>query len=163
MKQIQLTQGYVACVDDEDFAEVSQYKWRAERSGKTFYAVRTTREGSHRKTVRMHQQITGGNGFDHEDRDGLNNQRYNLRPAGPDQNAVNSEKPVHKSHAATSQYKGVSLATAKRSKPWLSQLGVKGKMLNLGYHATEIEAAKAYDLAAVQHHGKFAYLNFPVK
>lgn len=32
MKEIQLTKGYVALIDSEDFDRVSQYKWQADES-----------------------------------------------------------------------------------------------------------------------------------
>ncbi|GAH24783.1 unnamed protein product, partial [marine sediment metagenome] len=34
------------------------------------------------------------------------------------------------------------------------------KRINLGYFRDEIEAAKAYDRAAMKYHGQFASLNF---
>ena len=42
MKKIPLTKGFVALVDDEDYARVSQYKWCAltRNNYDTVYAVR---------------------------------------------------------------------------------------------------------------------------
>lgn len=39
MKTIQLTQGKIAMVDDEDFERLNQYKWYALKSRNTYYAV----------------------------------------------------------------------------------------------------------------------------
>ena len=42
MKTIELTQGYVALVDDEDFERVNAFKWYAQVNHKTVYAHRST-------------------------------------------------------------------------------------------------------------------------
>ena len=156
MKEIQLTQGKVTRVDDADFAALNMFNWSAERSRHTFYAVRKTPRSEGYKTVRMHQQIAGGKGFDHEDGDGLNNQRYNLRPANKRQNAANTAKQF----GTTSQYRGVD----RSQSGWRAQITADGKRIHLGRFALdqEISAAKAYDTAAILHHGKFARLNFPI-
>jgi hypothetical protein len=105
----------------------------------------------------MHQQIMGGTGFDHGYGDGLNNQRYNLRPATSSQNSMNRRKPVL-SRVSTSQYKGVSRVRDR----WRVQIkSVDKATTHGGYYSTEIEAAKRYDELAKQHYGEFAKLNFP--
>lgn len=42
MKEIPLTQGKVASVDDCDYEYLNQWKWHPLKSGKTFYAVRNS-------------------------------------------------------------------------------------------------------------------------
>jgi hypothetical protein len=83
MKQIQLTQGKVALVDDEDFEWLSKWKWYAcsknnDRNVVKWYARRL--EG--RKHVYMHREIMKtpkGQVVDHDpDPSGLNNQKANL-------------------------------------------------------------------------------------
>ncbi|MCP4590703.1 MAG: hypothetical protein GY842_08160 [bacterium] len=44
---------------------------------------------------------------------------------------------------------------------WEVAITVKGQRRQLGFFDDEIEAAKAYDQAARQHFGQYAYLNFP--
>ena len=156
MKEIQLTQGKVTRVDDADFAILNQHKWSADRHKHTFYAVCAIRENGKRKTLRMHCAILGQSKVDHEDGDGLNNQRYNLRPANKRQNAANTAKQF----GTTSQYRGVD----RSQSGWRAQITADGKRIHLGRFALdqEINAAKAYDTAAILHHGKFARLNFPV-
>ena len=51
--------------------------------------------------------------------------------------------------------KGVYLLKGR----WKAKIGVKGKSIHLGTFDTAIEAAKAYNKAAQEHHGEFAWLN----
>lgn len=88
MKQISLTQGKVALVDDEDYERVSKMKWHASFHGKEghekWYACTTSRDyKNHSSKIRMHRLIMGLEPGDkrvvhHKDDDGLNNQKSNL-------------------------------------------------------------------------------------
>jgi hypothetical protein len=153
MKEIPLTQGLVALVDDNDFEELSKFKWHAKKDRNTYYANRTIG----RKTVKMHRVILGLNSRyqqgDHKDGDGLNNQRHNLRVVTRRRNGANRRK-----HATcSSKFKGVYLDKGK----WRARLGLNKKKIELGYFVDETCAAKAYDVAAKQHFGEYACLNFP--
>ena len=59
----------------------------------------------------------------------------------------------------SSQYKGVYLYTDKIH--WYAHIKVNKKLIWLGSYKSEIEAAKAYDKAALKYFGEFARLNFP--
>lgn len=93
MREIQLTKGYRALVEDADYAALSVYRWHAgmiKKGSNKAYAVRT--EG--RKTIAMHRQILGltpNDGFegDHENGNTLDNQRRNLRVSTRRQNKAN--------------------------------------------------------------------------
>lgn len=154
--------GRVALVDDEDYDLVMQYKWHvveklptATTRGAGPYAQANCRDRADRTTILMHCLIMGAVGIDHEDHDGLNNQRHNLRPATYVQNGAN-QRPQR---AARSQYKGVYWDNDKRK--WYAQIGVDGRSRHLGYFYSEIEAAYAYDAEARLRFGVFACPNFP--
>jgi len=163
MKEIQLTQGYVALVDDEDFERVSAYKWSVntvtKKDGSVItYAKRNARRDVGEKIWCMHRLILGVTDpkveVDHEDHDGLNNQRYNLRVASGSQNQHNAR--IRSDN--TSGFKGVSWH--KQHKKWITRIQVEGKMLHVGLFTDLLEAACAYDMAAIKHHGEFASTNF---
>ena len=154
MKEIPLSRGLVAMVDDEDFELVASYgKWYAHRDDTTFYARKNFNRGGVWSSVRMHGVITGLSYVDHINGNGLDNRRSNLRAATDSQNAMNRGMRSDN----TSGFKGV---TQKRSK-WHASLQVNGKRRHLGDFATRIEAARAYDAAALIYFGEFARPNFP--
>ena len=159
MKEILLTQGKVALVDDENYGCLSRYKWFASKPGgsRTFYALRKASEDGMWKTVFMHRIILGiddGIGIDHIDGNGLNNTRVNLRVAGVDQNQWNRQKTVS---SASSQYKGVSWH--KTTGKWQANIRENTRCTHLGLFEKEIEAALAYNNAAVKCFGEFARPN----
>lgn len=162
MKTIQLTQGFVALVDDTDYERVSAHKWRAliDRRRNKVYAVRKT-HGPHssRTSLYMHREILGVTDpqvkVDHDDRDGLNNQRYNLRKCVTGENNANS---VKRSDGVSSRYKGV--CWHKRDKKFYAAIKIRGRSKHLGAFTDESDAALAYDAAARANFGTFALCNF---
>ena len=93
MKEIKLTQGQVALVDDEDFERLNRFKWCALKKNKDiFYAVTNIGGRINHKSITMHQFITGRNGTDHIDHNGCNNQKHNLRKCNQSENNMNSRK-----------------------------------------------------------------------
>ena len=166
MKEIELTQGYKALVDDEDFERVSQFRWHAvvEKSkGKnkrlrSVYAQRALpRENGKQHKERMHRFILGVGAVvevDHKDSDGLNNQKDNIRKATDEQNAQNMRKQENK----TSRFKGVYWYKLRNC--WRAKIRVKGVLKSLGYYKEERNGALAYDEAARKFFGEFALTNF---
>lgn len=145
-----------AIVDAEDYYKLSRYDWQlCEEAGKSCYAIRL--EG--RKIVSMHREIMsqpGGKIVHHEDGNGLNNTKTNLRIVTIAENNRSSRKS---GRPASSKYKGVSIH--KRSGKWQGSIKYNGIRKHLGCYETQEEAARAYDEAAKIHHGRYAVLNFP--
>lgn len=163
MKEIKLTQGKVALVDDEDFEELNKHKWHTIKCKGIFYAFRQEYEKSkHKRRVLMHREIlpikTIGNVIDHIDLNGLNNQKTNLRECSISQNNMN--KSIYKNKKT--KYKGVHVGyKSKKGQSFNACISINGRNLHLGVFLDEIEAAKAYDKAALEHYGKFSNINFP--
>ena len=153
-KQIQLSQGKVAIVDDGDFEMLSKMgKWNF-RSG---YAGKATKSSDGKyKYLSMHRLIMDApKGFvvDHINGDGLDNRKCNLRICTDSENLKNQGKRK----ANTSGYKGVFWHT--RMNKWIAKLYSNKKCIHLGYFGCPIEAAKAYNVGALKHHGAFANIN----
>lgn len=159
MKIIPLTRGMEAAVSDEDFDYLNQWSWSTLLTNSGTYACRGYRENGQQIFVYMHKVVAERIGLiglaDHKDRNGLNNQRDNLRQATNSQNIANRGMPSHN----TSGYKGIYFD--KRRGNWTAKVGFNKSYTHLGTFNTAIEAAKAYDRAAKRLHGEFAVLNFP--
>ena len=169
VKEIPLTDGYVALVDDEDYERVMRHRWHAEierRPGKgrpdVVYARRSINCGKYpdgRQKIRgerLHHFILGTRErTDHIDLNGLNNQKANLRVVTSSQNGANRRKKL----TSASRFKGLSIVAGRGI--WRARIQVNGQYRHLGYFHNEEEAARAYDRAAAEAFGEFALLNFP--
>lgn len=158
MKEIKLTRGQVAIVDDEDFEWLNQWKWHTQKGRHTFYAARHDwKNGEYVAYVYMHRAILGLRSknihADHIDHNGLNNQRSNLRKCTNRQNRFNM---VHRI-GGTSKYRGVDFFNV--AKLWRARINKDKKVYDLGYFKLEVEAAKEYNKKAIELYGEFANLN----
>ncbi len=160
MKRIPLTQGKYALVDDEDYERLmAMGKWFAikHHSG-SFYAGRRSSDKSSQTIKYMHRFILGLNDanvlVDHIDGNGLNNVRKNIRACTSGENTKNQKLRKNNS----SGFKGVYWD--KPAGKWRVQIkGKWNKRIHLGYFYCRIEAARAYNAAAIIHHCEFARLN----
>jgi hypothetical protein len=144
MKMIPLTQGKFAQVDDWNYDRLNQFKWCTARHKKRFYAV--TRICG--QNIYMHHVVMNtGFRLDHEDGDGLNNQEHNIREATHQQNCQNAQ--------GKNGIKGVY----KDGKRYVAKIQVEGKKIHIGSFRTKVEAAAAYNEAALEGFGQFAWLN----
>lgn len=155
-----VARGRVALVDDHDYAIVSGYRWWAleVKGGQRTYAYTQFRVNGRKRTIYMHQMITGWPQTDHRNHNGLDNRRrLNLRP-GHDQGQNHAnERPIR---GGRSQFKGVY--RDDRRNYWFSQIKINGRVRHLGsFRDDEIAAAMAYDTAALTAWGEYACPNFP--
>jgi hypothetical protein len=153
MKEIQLTQGVVAIVDDEDYERISQRKWFCSRG----YAVRMAGKFPHQSMIRMHREILAIQDkailLDHINGNRSDNRKNNLRMCNNSQNLQNSKMRINN----TSGYKGVY--HQKKYDRWVTSICVGGKHMHIGSFDNPQEAARAYNEAAIKYHGCFAKLN----
>lgn len=157
---IPLTRGKFAVVDIGDAERVSALKWRAKCNDAghrvRWYASHRTPVG---EEVPLHRFILGLTPddplVDHEDGDGLNCRRSNMRRATHGQNMQNAPQRGN----SRQPFKGVR--HPHHTKGWSARITTNGRVIETKSFATPEEAARAYDDLARQHHGKFACLNFP--
>jgi hypothetical protein len=141
VKEITLTQGKVAIVDDCDYEELIKHKWYAHAMGRKkifYYAIR---QEARSRQIQMHNAILPHTGHslvvDHIDGDSLNNRRNNLRLVTLRQNCQNRH------HKKTSKYCGVSWY--KRKCKWGADITINGRNHNLGLFEIEEDARDAYN------------------
>ena len=169
MKKIPLTQGKIAIIDDCDFEWLSQWKWFAVSQGshsKDFLAARRLsndeKKTEHGCNIYMHREIAGlkrGDKRDvnHKGHHTIDNRRQNLRICTRKQSNGN-RRPCQNTSI---KFKGVCRDKARIK--WMACIRVDRRQKYLGRFESEINAALAYDRAAVETFGEFALLNFEEK
>lgn len=138
MKEIILTKGKIAIVDDEDFEELNKFKWCAFKFGKVWRAFRGTFINKKQRIEYMHHRILPcphGMQIDHINGDGLDNRRSNLRIATVSQNQHNVGKCIDN----RSGYKGVR----KHRNKWQAFIIIQKKFITIGDFTTPEEANTA--------------------
>ncbi len=144
-----LTKGAVAFFSPDRVGDVWPHRWHFARSS-SGYARTTDKLG---KNVFMHRMLVSGEGevVDHINRDGLDNRSENLRACSQRQNLQNSKK-----NPSRSIFKGIAV---HRGGTVTACIRVDGKTRHLGTFASELDAAVAYDDAALRLYGEFALTN----
>jgi hypothetical protein len=154
VREIPLTRGKVALVDDEDYEWLSHFRWSYMTKG---YAARTkTRNGTH-SVLYMHRVIMlpdPDQQIDHINRDTLDNRRRNLRVCTNRQNIAAGIFPP----GQYSRHRGVTWDKSRRM--WSAQVKHRPQQLALGRFDNEVDAALAYDIKAIELFGEFARPNF---
>lgn len=151
MKEIKLSGGQIALVDDDDFERLSQFKWH--------FDGRYARRNINGSSMLLHREVMNtpdGYDTDHVNHNTLDNRRCNLRICTRGQNNHNQIKRKY----CSSNYKGVTyFKFGKRIKRWKTQIKINNKETHVGYYMTQEEAAMAYNNKAKEHFGEFALLN----
>ena len=172
MREIALSRGQVAIVDDEAFEPLSCHRWYAIpcRNG-GYYAERTERVGGSNHMVIMHAVVAEtprGLETHHISGDTLDNRRANLLIVTRQEHAIihgkttdheqmRRTKQGQKVVGGSSRYVGVHLHTGTGK--FRARISVKGKRVNIGGFATDSAAAQAYNQAALHYYGPSARLN----
>ena len=175
---------FAVLVDEDDWEKVNEHtwflKWDNKKKTDRYYAKthiphpdgswipRSDRPGQRRrrrKALSMHRLIMNppkNMQIDHINGNGLDNRKCNLRVCTNAQN--NANKPPQKN--SKSGLKGVAKSSKNR---WVAYIGTnilregtdKPTMRIIGYFSTKEEAGRAYDAAAKERYGEYAWLNFP--
>lgn len=158
--RIPLGHGRFAKVDPEDYGWLAQFRWHIVKSSRTCYAVRSEWSRGTANTIWMHREVMEtpeGLVVDHIRHDGLDNRKAGLR------NCTTAENNLNRRHyeGGASRYKGVF--RCEQMGKWGAGIQAFGRQKFLGYYEREIDAARAYDAAALKLHGRFASVNFPAR
>ena len=159
MVRIPLSRGKFAIIDDCDIPLVNVHLWYAAppRGRITCWYAQSKKPGS-QSVLLLHRFILDVTNpdilVDHWNRDGLDNRRENLRLCDLSFNCGNQR--LLKSNN-TSGFKGVSFARDRGK--YVAQIVVRQKHYCLGYFDDAKQAARAYDLAALEAFGEFAFTN----
>lgn len=154
MKELKL-QGTnkVALVDDEDFDRVSIRAWQITKIENTEYVI--TVDNNKQERLWLHVFILGkqeGKVIDHINRNGLDNQKTNLRHVTVSQNLHNTGP----SKVNTTGYKGVRFSGTGKYRAML--IVNKVKVLDKTFKNIH-DAARCWNEAARKHLGEFAFQN----
>lgn len=156
-----INNGHKVTISPEDESLYHQYSWNARRNRNAFYLfarINGRERTFHRVLMESLYPDLDGFDVDHEDNNGLNNSRHNLRIATRSQNNMNRRKIFHMEDRYTSHYKGVCFRMGRGNK-YTAQIKIDKKQIHLGSFVTEEQAALAYNGAAVKYFGEFALLN----
>ena len=158
MKKIKLSKGKFALIDDEDFERASKIIWHLQKTRWFEYAANSITVSPNKQSkLYLHRFILNapkGMVVDHIDGNGLNNQKSNLRLCTNGQN-----QSCGKKRSAASGFRGVG-RSQNRHKKWQVYITHENEKHFIGCFENKIEAAKAWDKAAIKYHGEFATLNF---
>lgn len=149
---VPLTRGYEAIIDVSDVSLIDNFNWCVQKSARSVYAVRSERRNGKQRTIFMHRVIMGepdGLQVDHEDGNGLNNRRKNLRRATVSQNQQNSRVRLNNKTG----FKGVTYH--KQNDRYRATIKAHGKQVSLGCYSTPEEAHLAYQKASIKYYGRF--------
>lgn len=145
-----LREGFEAVIDVADLPLVEGKAWRL-LTTPTGHAYAYTRIPGN-ACLLMHRMLMHslpGEMVDHEDGDGLNNRRKNMR------NCSNAQNQANKAAERRSKL-GIKGVSPRRNR-FKAVITPKGRKIHLGYFGTAEEAAAAYKGAAKILWGEFAY------
>ncbi len=170
MKQISLTQGKFAIVDDEDFIFLDRFNWclcgKGQYEKELFYAVFSKKTEGKQIHIYMHEFVVGNKNIDltksnmnviHINGNTLDNRKENLR-------LVPFHTVMHMRRKLTptrSKYKGIYFH--KQSGMWTAGIQKDKKFYSLSYFKSEHDAARAYNAKARELYGDLAYQNMIIE
>lgn len=163
MKQISLTKGKFAIVDDEDYPYLSRFHWSMSSKDGHDYAIREFFINKRTFILPMWKLIIATENNKeviYLNRNSLDNRKDNLKIV-PTYIANHAQAKKHRGVYATptSKYKGVSYsATYPGKKKWIGNIDCNGKRANKHF-LTEKEAALFYNEKSKEFYGEFAYQN----
>lgn len=154
---VPLPGGRFAVISAVDVPSVGRFNWHVLKANGRLYAGRHHRDNTGKKVyLLLHRFVADLAGLDltcevdHEDGNGLDCRRANLRSATRAQQTQNTRTRSDN----TSGVKGVYFA--RNVSKWTGEVIVEGKKTRVGYFATKKEAAEVVRATRERLHGAFA-------
>ena len=132
--------------DLEDYDLIKNYCWYEDIDKNGYHSLKAKSDGKHIKMC----WLFGCKGYDHIDRNPLNNQRNNLRPATYSQNSQNSSLRQNN----TSGIIGVNWN--KCLQKWMARININRKRVIIGSYINKEDAIIARLKAENKYYGKFS-------
>ena len=152
MKEIPLTKGQTALVDDIDFQRLPPGKWYSSNG----YAAKRIGGRKDGRIILLHRFVMNVLDNPTVQIDHINGVRADCRRANL-RKCTHLENCRNKSGRTKNKYKCVSWD--KKSQRWETYIGMNGKKIGLGYFDDQDEAARFYNIKAKQFFGEFAKFN----
>ena len=139
MKEVKLTRGYSALVDDEDYERINSLKWFVNINGNYVRAARM----KNRKIIYMqHEVLQTKDYIDHINRNSLDNRKENLRITDHAANMLNTVRHIDR----------IGICYNKRASLWVVYLDrPREPRIYLGYRKTKDEALTLLEEGRIQH------------
>lgn len=157
MKQIKITRGRYALVDDEDYERLTKHQWALNPEGNGYAIRKGNKHKGEPRTIQMHREILElvkdkdrNKIIDHINGNGLDNRKCNLRVVTIQKNAFNKVKA---NGSYTSKYKGV--LKRKNKNGWIARIKFNDRHMELGTYYDEELAAAVYNFASRLMFGDF--------
>jgi hypothetical protein len=149
-----LPNGEKTLIDVRD-VDLTNSLWAIGANGYVHNSSRTQRDYLHRIIMSkiLDRQLGKSEFVDHINGNRIDNRRSNLRLCTSAENLRNTG--VHPK--STTGYKGVKWDNKRGV--WYSSISIKGKTKYLGSYTNPVDAARAYDNAAIEASGEFAKTN----
>ncbi len=142
-------------VDDEDYPVLNRLNWFIDtNTGQPVAHLWKDRTVALRMT-RLLKPYKINYRLVHADRNPLNNQKENLVY----KSVTDLLQFAGKRENTSSDFKGVTFCPERKGNKWLARIYRNGKKTFLGYHPTQVDAALAYNVAALDMYGEDAFIN----
>ena len=135
--------------DWDDFDLIKDYCWYEQINKCGYHSLETRDYKNGNKLIRMHY-LFGCKGWDHEDRNALNNRRNNLRPATKHENARNLSLSTRNTSGV------IGVGYYKPGNKWRAYIEYEDKFISLGYYFDKTDAIKARLKAEQKYFKEFA-------
>jgi AP2 domain/HNH endonuclease len=156
---IRIRAGHPFLIDAEDWLRISGYKWSVSSDGRNSRYVSTRIKGKKIYLHRVLLEAPHDQKVDHRNGNPLDNRKANLRLATHQQNMFNcGKRSTYKGKPTASTFKGVTWD--KSCGRYRARIKKNGIYHYLGHFDDPRKAALAYDHAALDMFGEFAWTNF---